>query len=222
MKKQTSFCRFTWALILIATLTLSTALLPQEGQQKPAQEFGLAKATNLGKSINTSKGEYAPTISADGNTLIFESDREERYDWKLYITHKTATGWSAPLRLDEVNSDDWDGAPFLTYDQNYLILSSWRKGGLGDVDIWISERLGDSWTKPKNLGPPINTEGYDGFASLSSDGKTLYFMRKAAESAKCTKEFHCKWRFRRIRTAPARTNTILICPANAPAASPNT
>ena len=81
---------FNFYLILILTLlSKSTPLLSQNNQKTSSDEFGLARAANLGGPINTSNGEFAPTISADGKTLIFESDRDAKYKWKLYITHKT-------------------------------------------------------------------------------------------------------------------------------------
>lgn len=165
-------------------------VIAQVSKGQKITEFGLEKAKPLGPPINSKAGEYAPTISADGQFMIFESDRDEKYNWKLYITHKTDSGWTQPVRLDSVNSNEWDGAPFLTYDQNYLYLSSERPGGAGDIDVWISQRLGESWTKPVNIGHPINQKGYDGFASLSSDGKTLYFKRDAPEKAKCSSKYH--------------------------------
>ncbi|MBN2091802.1 PD40 domain-containing protein, partial [candidate division KSB1 bacterium] len=171
-------------------LIVNISLSGQGGKNQKIIEFGLEKAKPLGSPINSMAGEYAPTISADGQFMIFESDRDEKYNWKLYITHKTDSGWTHPVRLDSVNSNQWDGAPFLTYDQNYLYLSSERAGGAGDIDIWISQRLGESWTKPQNIGAPINTKGYDGFASLSSDGKVLYFKRDAPEKAKCSSKYH--------------------------------
>ncbi len=171
-------------------LFFNFSLSGQEKKMPKMHEFGLEKAKPLGAPINSRAGEYAPTISADGQFMIFESDRDEKYNWKLYVTHRTDSGWSPPVRLDSVNSKEWDGAPFLTYDQNYLYLSSERAGGFGDIDIWISQRLGENWTKPKNIGAPINTKGYDGFASLSSDGKVLYFKRDAPEKAKCDSKYH--------------------------------
>ena len=189
MKTETYLLRFSFFVLMISLLS-NAILLSQNKQVKTGQEFGLEKATNLGEPINTTACEYAPTISADGNTLIFESDREQSYEWRLYITHKTESGWSEPLRMDNVNSSGWDGGPFLTYDQNYLIISSDRDGGLGHNDIWISKRLGEKWTTPENMGAPINSSGYDAFASLSNDGKTLYFMRYAEDNAKCEKTHH--------------------------------
>jgi outer membrane protein OmpA-like peptidoglycan-associated protein len=182
--------RFT---ILLGLLINPVFLCPPAWcQDQPQQEFGLAKATKLGMPINTSGGDFAPTISADNKTLIFGSDRKKRYKWKLYIAHRTETSWTEPQPLDNINSnidsDDWDGGPFLTYDQNYLLLSSDRKGGLGGVDIWMSKRLGEEWTEPKNLGEPINTSGYDGFASMSGDGKSLYFMRNASQKGACNQQ----------------------------------
>jgi outer membrane protein OmpA-like peptidoglycan-associated protein len=48
---------------------------------------------------------------------------------------------------------------------------------VGGIDIWFSKKTGDSWSAPKNMGRTINSAAYDGFASLSPDGKYLYFMR---------------------------------------------
>jgi len=152
-----------------------------------SQEYGLSKGQSIGNEINTEEhGEYSPTISADGNTLIYESNSSGI--WKLYITYKTTNGWTEPELLDNVNSKDdaFDGGPFITYDNNFLIITSDRSGGLGYTDIWISERLGDKWSEPTNIGSPINTVGYDGFASMTSDGNEIYFMRMETEDGTCT------------------------------------
>jgi len=129
--------------------------------------------------------EYAPTISADGDTLIFQSDRNKQNNYKIYIKKKNNKTWGEPQILRTVNSDFVDGAPFITYDQNSLLFSSNRKGGHGDIDIWISYRKGGTWSVPENIGRPVNSSGYEGFASLSPDGKTLYFIRDCPEKTKC-------------------------------------
>ncbi len=180
----------TCGLIPALVLLFHATMFSQDNRGHPKQEFGLEKATNLGKTINASSGQYAPTISADGRTLIFESNLLGEGLWKLYIAHRTDSGWTTPALLDNVNSNtqgDFDGGSFLTYDQNYLLFSSDRSGGLGGIDIWISERQGEEWTEPKNIGAPVNSSGYDGFASLSSDGKTIYFIRDAEDNETCVK-----------------------------------
>ena len=64
--------------------------------------------------------------------------------------------------LDSINSGYNDGGCFITYDQNSLIFTSDRKGGMGNCDLWISQRKGDSWSEPENMGAPINSPGVRG------------------------------------------------------------
>jgi OmpA-OmpF porin, OOP family len=135
---------------------------------------------SLGFPVNTlDHFEFAPTISADGKTMIFESDKSGR--WRLYVTTQTKTGWTEPKDLESINNtigpDDFLGGPCLSYDGNTLFFTSNRKGSVGGIDIWYSKKNGETWSAPKNMGKTINSAGYDGFASPSPDGKYLYFMR---------------------------------------------
>ncbi|MFN3402612.1 MAG: OmpA family protein [Cytophagaceae bacterium] len=156
----------------------------------------------LGSPINTLEhSEFAPTISADGNTLIFESDRSGR--WRLYMSVQTKPGvWSKPVDIEAINNavepGDFLGGPCLSYDGKMLFFTSNMKGGVGGIDIWYSIRTGDTWGKPKNLGKPVNTAGYDGFPSLSADGKYIYFMRAGDKNSpsgqRCCKLFRAEKR----------------------------
>lgn len=141
-------------------------------------------ATMGAKKQNEEFSEYSPTISADGNTMIYQSDILEKNSYKIFMRQKTMDGWTKPTLLDRVCSREDDGGPFITYDQNHLIISSTRKGGIGDVDLWISTRHGQTWSEPVNMGAPVNSAGYDGFASLSPDGNSLYFVRECPEKTK--------------------------------------
>ncbi|OHD62734.1 MAG: hypothetical protein A2176_12950 [Spirochaetes bacterium RBG_13_51_14] len=129
--------------------------------------------------------EYSPTISADGRTMVYQADMDEPRSYKIYAKQKVFDQWSKPIALDSINSRSNDGGCFVTYDQNYLIFTSDRKGGLGNCDLWISQRKGDRWSEPVNMGAPINSSGYEGFASLSPDGNTLYFVRECPEKTDC-------------------------------------
>ncbi len=135
-----------------------------------------------GCARNINYSEYSPSISADGRMIVYQTDRIGEDKYKLYMKYKTVLGWTGAIPLLFANSRiDDDGAPFITYDQNSLLLSSDKKGGQGDVDIWIAPRKGPVWGVPRNLGKPVNSSGYDGFASLSPDGKTLYFVRECPD-----------------------------------------
>lgn len=134
----------------------------------------------LGKPVNTVEfSEFAPTISADGNTLIFESDKSGR--WRLYISTQANGVWSAPKDMEVINNrllpGDFIGGPCFSYDGNRLYFTSNMKGTVGGMDLWYSEKINDVWQAPKNMGRTVNTTAYDGFPSVSPDNKTLYFMR---------------------------------------------
>ncbi len=139
-----------------------------------------AQKISIGESINTDFVEYAPSINADGKTMIYQSNKDGRY--KLYITHKDGNGvWKDPVSIDAINDfgsdNDLIGGPSISYDGNYIYFFASFDGGLGAEDIYYSEKQGDSWGDPVNIGAPINSRQYEGFPSISADGKKLYFMR---------------------------------------------
>lgn len=151
-------------------------------------ESGFAQPKLLQGKINSpGGGYYAPTISSDGKTLIYEANL--RTGWKVFETHLLPDStWDEPIYIEEINNtgneDDFIGGPILTYDGNYIFYTSDRQDGFGYTDLWFSKRMGDKWSIPVNLGEPVNTSGYEGFPSLSSDGSTLYFMRIAEPDTK--------------------------------------
>jgi Tol biopolymer transport system component len=138
--------------------------------------------------------EFAPTISADGRTIIFQSDANKKKGWELYETHLgDDSTWSAPASLKAINDKcQFLAGPSLSYDGNTIYFTAFVEGQTETEDIYYSERIGvDSWSEPKNIGAPINTkEQYEGFPSISADGKSLYFIRvnKDAEYDKESKE----------------------------------
>ncbi|MFZ9046111.1 MAG: OmpA family protein [Cyclobacteriaceae bacterium] len=144
---------------------------------------GIAKAqffTKLPATINSPKIEYAPSISADGNTMIYQSNKDGRY--KLYIAERDGDNWvSKPLNsINSFNSGrSLIAGSSLTYDGNSIFFFANFPGSIGKEDIWYVERNGEDWSDPINAGIAINTSGYEGFPSVSADGNRLYFMRSA-------------------------------------------
>ncbi len=68
--------------------------------------------------------------------------------------------------------------PFIAPDESYLLFDSTREGGYGDSDLYVSFRQQNgSWGDPINLGEQINTEAWEASATVSSDGKYLFFNR---------------------------------------------
>ncbi len=107
--------------------------------------------------------------------------RYERND--IYMSSKDEDGnWSKPEKLDSlINTDANDRSPFIHPDQTTMYFSSARPGGLGDLDVYKTVRLDDTWkrwTIPVNLGKNINTNGNNWGYSVTTDGTTAYYSAK--------------------------------------------
>lgn len=139
------------------------------------------EAHNLGQAVNSPKSDYAPFVSPDGNSLYFASDREGgRGGTDIWVSRRGADGqWAKPENLGyPINTADNEGPDTLSADGKTLYFTACdRQDGLGMCDIYYSQ-LGDNgkWGKPKNLGPPVNSRYSEANASLSLDGKSLYFV----------------------------------------------
>ncbi|MEP7196653.1 MAG: OmpA family protein [Saprospiraceae bacterium] len=129
--------------------------------------------------INTPLNEGAPSISADGNTLVFVScDRREGMGGcDLYISNKKNNSWSIPVNMGEkINTPAYETQPCIADNGKLILFSSNRIGGYGGSDIWMSvKNKSNAWIKPINLGPVINTKDDERCPFLHQDGKTLYF-----------------------------------------------
>lgn len=137
----------------------------------------------LGPPVNTPQfNEYAPSISANNKTMIFETDRAGEGKWELYYTTKNEKNkWTPPKPIVNINKigkeNDLIGGPSISYDGKTLFFFSSFEGGQGDMDIYFSTWSGTDWSEPKPVGNNINTSAYEGFPSVSADGKTMYFIR---------------------------------------------
>ncbi|MBA7699087.1 hypothetical protein ES703_107773 [subsurface metagenome] len=136
---------------------------------------------NLGSTVNSSAFEVSISISTDGLSFIFDSDRSGGYGGHdLWVSTRPTLSepWSTPVNLGSmVNSSKWDYAPALSADSLSLFFTSGRSGGYGADDIWLTSRetTDDSWGEPVNLGPEVNSSSGEGNPGISADGSTLYF-----------------------------------------------
>lgn len=131
---------------------------------------------NLGPNINTANQEYLPTVTADDSTLIF-TRRSNQEDF--YISNRIdAANWAKAVPLSSViNTSGNEGAQCISPDGQYLYFAGCgRADGLGKCDIYFSKLEGSAWSKPQNIGAPINSPYWESQPSISPDGKTLYFV----------------------------------------------
>lgn len=135
---------------------------------------------SVGNKINSpGSWESQPTVSADGRILYFVSDRNGGYGgYDIYKSIRGADGaWSAPINLGPViNSKAHEKSPFLHPDGKTLYFSSDGHKGLGGYDIFFSRSDSTgSWSKPKNIGYPINSPDDELGFFVSTDGTLGFF-----------------------------------------------
>ena len=122
------------------------------------------------------------SLSNSGQVIIMSVQREESIGGKdLFVTFKQDDGkWSAPESLGpNVNSADDESGPFLASDDRTLYFATSGRPGYGSADMFVTRRIGDSWTEwsePRNLGPQLNTRGWDNYYTLPASGEYVYFV----------------------------------------------
>ncbi|RLD22809.1 MAG: hypothetical protein DRI71_07020 [Bacteroidetes bacterium] len=147
-------------------------------QEEATEEKKVAVPIKIGVINEEESTEFSPTISADGKTLIFQSDRVDG-KWMLFQSELGDNGlWSKPEPIDIINSScSFIAGPNLSYDGNTLYYTAYIEGKSKSEDIFYSTRDRRGWTRPKKLEGPINSdEGYEGFSTISSDERRIYFM----------------------------------------------
>jgi outer membrane protein OmpA-like peptidoglycan-associated protein len=121
-----------------------------------------------------------PTLTADQNAMFFTAVPKEQIKNKtgedIFVSLKTKGEWGEPMPLS-INTQANEGTCSISADGKVLVFTSCQgRKSLGSCDLYISERVGDDWTEPSNMGEYINSPHWDSQPSLSADGKTLYFV----------------------------------------------
>lgn len=128
--------------------------------------------------MNSKYWETHCTVTPDGNTIYFVSDRKGsvggRDIWR--ITKLPNGEWSKALNLGEpINSEFDEAAPFIGADSKTLYFCSNNENSMGGFDIFVSRLEETGWSTPENLGFPLNTVGDDYFYTTTADGLTGYY-----------------------------------------------
>lgn len=152
---------------------------------------------NMGPGINTKDPEYYPTITVDGRMILFTrriddqrvpvfKKQEDFYFSKLSERNIWGTAEAMPSNINTLLNE---GAPTISADGRSLIFvacsdqsgnDDYGQGrtGFGSCDLFYTKKLGSRWTNPINLPGFVNSFSWESQPSLSSDGKTLYFIRR--------------------------------------------
>lgn len=147
---------------------------------------GWSEPQNLGPAVNTEFWESSPSLSPDKSTLYFSSDRPGGYGGSdLYVSHRLPNGqWSPAENMGpEINSAGDDLAPFIHADNQSLYYTSNGLTGYGGSDLFLIRKDSQGkWSKPENLGYPINTIENEGSLAVSADGLTAYYASDRSDS----------------------------------------
>lgn len=151
-------------------------------ERQDDDNYGVPKSMAKGEThddINSDSWETHATISADGRTLYFVSDRPGGLGGRdIYRSVKLPNGeWSKALNIGApVNTPYDEDAPFFHPDGKTLYFSSNGKNSMGGFDVFFSQNIeGDKWTKPFNFGYPLNSVASDIFFTTTADGQRGYF-----------------------------------------------
>jgi outer membrane protein OmpA-like peptidoglycan-associated protein len=147
---------------------------------KGGNDFEWTPLVNMGPNINTKDGwEAQPSLSADGKMLFFTSFRKGSRDNDIYLSERQADGsWSTAKPFDVINTAGKDKSPFFHQDGEtlYFVSSSTNsRKGMGGLDIFYIRKENNGWTKPQNIGFPINSEQDELGLFVSTNGKVAYY-----------------------------------------------
>lgn len=134
---------------------------------------------NIGPPINTAHWESQPSLSADGKTLYFISNRPGgKGNNDIWVsTLDELTSWQTPVNIsDSINTPGDETSPFIHPDGKTLYFTSNGHPGMGETDIFMSRKQKDGkWSKPKNLGFPINTHHAETALIVNAKGELAFF-----------------------------------------------
>ena len=137
-----------------------------------------SEPVKLPEPINSSKHESSASISPDGRTIYFVSNRKGgEGNLDIWLCHQDNTGkWGKAENLGStINTDEDEEGVFIHPDGKSLYFSSKGHNTAGGYDVYKSIFENNSWSIPENLGPEINTPEDDLFFTLTADGKTGYY-----------------------------------------------
>lgn len=161
-----------------------------EGETKSGDIFSSKVMTSgkwgapkpLGKPFNTSYYEDQGCVSSDGKTMFFVSERPKDGEQKGYgqsdiwmVKKISKSEWGLPVNLGpDVNTPNDENGLFLHPDGKTLFFCSNGHSSMGSYDIFMTVFENGKWSKPKNLGYPINSTRMETKFVLSTDGNTAY------------------------------------------------
>lgn len=137
---------------------------------------------NLGEKINSDDREYFPSITLD-DELVYtvQVGQGQMGQEDLYRSQCTEDGWEERQPIVDVNTDENEGAQSISADGKLLVFTVCnRREDYGSCDLYYSKKVNGKWTKPKNIGRPINTKNWESQPTIAPNSDAIYFVRGGA------------------------------------------
>lgn len=141
--------------------------------------------SDLGDSINSEFDEYWPSLSLDGNTLVFtrlipsvDSLIGRQFFQEDFFMSNCENGiWTIAQPLTAINTPNNEGAQAISPDAGLLFFTACsRRDTWGGCDLYFSRKNGSDWSIPVNAGQPVNSTGWESQPSISANNEYLYFV----------------------------------------------
>jgi len=173
---------------------LANALFAKEAIKNPVP----FNPQNLGPGVNSKFNEYFPTITADNQILLYtrmlkSGYSSSGYQEDFFLSTNVADEWSGSRSLGyPINTVVNEGAPSISADGKTIFFTvcetfgeyGENRDGFGSCDLFMSRIEGNKWVKPINLGNKINSAHWESQPCFSSDGKTLFFVKRVKKNGK--------------------------------------
>ncbi len=170
------------------------------------------EAENLGKAINTDFDEYWPSLTIDGKTIIFtrlspsvlSNQQRAHFQEDFYMSSLVDGKWEEAKPLKDINTPYNEGAQSVSADGKLIFFTACTQtDGYGSCDIYFTQKIDNYWTKPKNVGAPVNSASWESQPAISANGEYLYFVSNRAGGVGGMDLWRC-------RLKGARTNGSLV------------
>ncbi len=160
----------------------------------------------LSTTINSPYKDYWPSLTADEQELYYTVQMPSKqvtpmgttvYQEDIFVSKKgTDNTWQPSHKVESpVNTDDNEGSSSISANGQFLFyVACNRKEDYGACDIYYAERIGNSWSVPKNIGPPINTSYWESTPASSADGRILFFSSGGRPDSKGGKDIYVSYK----------------------------
>jgi outer membrane protein OmpA-like peptidoglycan-associated protein len=131
---------------------------------------------SIDPGINEFRTQYFPQFLPNQQKLYFTVRKELNSDEEIYMANWTDGKFESPIPITELNQENNEGTPTFSSDGLHMVFSGCEyPNSFGGCDLYETNWIEGSWTKPKNLGFRVNSHDWEGQPHLTSDGKHLFF-----------------------------------------------